>query len=64
MSLNASVGPLDTCSRCSPGSSVDSGVIASLPKTSRVYVASTMRRRSAGGMSSTKRDSTANARSR
>ena len=52
MSLNASVGPLDTCSRCRPGSSVDSGVMASLPKTFAVYVASMMRRRSASGMSS------------
>ena len=28
MSLNASVGPFDTCRRCRPGSSVVSGVIA------------------------------------
>ena len=49
MSLNASVGPLDTRSRCRPGSSVSSGVMSSLPKVSRVYVPSTIRRRSAGG---------------
>ena len=36
MSLNASVGPFDTCSRCSPGSSVVSGVISSLPNVAAV----------------------------
>ena len=36
MSLNASVGPLETCSRCSPGSSSVTGVISALPKTSAV----------------------------
>ncbi len=36
MSLNASVGPFDTCSRCSPGSSVVTGVMAALPKASAV----------------------------
>ena len=36
MSLNASVGPFDTCSRWSPGSSVVTGVMASLPNTAAV----------------------------
>ncbi len=31
MSLNASVGPFDTCSRCRPGSSAVTGVMSSLP---------------------------------
>ena len=33
MSLNASVGPFDTCSRCSPDSSVVTGVMPGVPKT-------------------------------
>jgi len=36
MSLNASVGPFDSPSRCRPGSSVFSGAMSSLPNTSRV----------------------------
>ena len=36
MSLNASVGPFESPSRKSPGSSSFSGVIASLPKTAFV----------------------------
>ena len=36
MSLNASVGPFDRCSRCRPGSSVVSGVISSLPNAAAV----------------------------
>ena len=36
MSLNASVGPLDTRSRCSPGANVVSGVISSDPNTDAV----------------------------
>ena len=59
MSLNASVGPFDTCSRCTPGSSVDTGVISSLPNVAVVYVRSISASRSAAGMSVMKRDSTA-----
>ena len=40
MSLNASVGPFDACSRCRPGSSAVTGVMSSLPNVSRVYVRS------------------------
>ena len=36
MSLKASVGPLDSACRCSPGSSVFSGVMAALPNTASV----------------------------
>ena len=65
MSLNASVGPFDTCSRCRPGSSVDSGVISSLPKiVARVRARRRSRAGRRGGMSSMKRDRIANARSR
>ena len=64
MSLNASVGPLETCSRWKPGASVVSGVTSSLPKVAAVYVASISRRRSGAGMSSMNRDSTANASAR
>ena len=63
MSLNASVGPFDACSRWIPGSSVVTGVIASLPNIAFVYVRSISALRSAAGMSVQKRDSTANARS-
>ena len=35
-SLNARVGPFESCSRCSPGSKVRSGVIASEPKARAV----------------------------
>ncbi len=51
MSLNASVGPFDACSRWTPGSSVVTGVIASLPKVAFVYVRSISALRSAAGMS-------------
>ena len=64
MSLNASVGPFETCSRCRPGSSAVTGVIASLPNVCAVYVRSISALRSAAGMSAMKRDSTAKARSR
>ena len=51
MSLNASVGPFDTCSRCTPGSSVVTGAIASLPNVAFVYVRSMSALRSPAGMS-------------
>ena len=51
-SLNASVGPLDSASSCTPGSSVFSGTMASVPNTSAVYVFAASAFRSAAGMSS------------
>ena len=63
MSLNASVGPFDTCRRCTPGSSVVTGAIASLPNAAFVYVRSMSALRSSAGRSVQKRDSKAKARS-
>ncbi len=52
MSLKASVGPLDSASSCTPGSSGFNGTMASVPKTSAVYVFAASAFRSAAGMSS------------
>ena len=51
MSLNASVGPFDTCSRWTPGSSCVTGAIASVPNVAFVYVRSMSALRSASGIS-------------
>jgi len=62
MSLNASVGPLERPRTCRFGSSVLSGVISGVPKTSGVYVRSTIPFSAAPGKSSAKKRMISNAR--